>query len=106
MNEFQQLAIELKELTSQLANMLEQQDVEPAMLIINRRLIILESLQNMFNSYPELRADIQRLATEVLSYEQSSIMLLSEMKNNIADQLAELAKANKADLAYRNVNSK
>ena len=55
---------------------------------------------------PELRADIQRLATEVLSYEQSSIMLLSEMKNNIADQLAELAKANKADLAYRNVNSK
>ena len=74
MNEFQQLAIELKELTSQLANMLAQQDIEPAMLIINRRLIILESLQNMFNSYPELRADIQRLATEVLSYEQSSIM--------------------------------
>ena len=47
MNEFQQLAIELKELTSQLANMLAQQDIEPAMLIINRRLIILESLQNI-----------------------------------------------------------
>ena len=106
MNNLQALVGELKKITSQLVTFIDEQNIEPALELVERRLIILESLQNMFNSYPELRADIQRLATEVLSYEQSSIMLLSEMKNNIADQLAELAKANKADLAYRNVNSK
>ena len=101
MNEFQQLAIELKELTSQLANMLAQQDIEPAMLIVERRLIILEMLHKISNEQPEYKEEIQSLTQGLLTLEQDLISKIEQQKKILSEQLSILNRATKAKNVYK-----
>lgn len=102
MNELQSLLIELNELTSALLHFIDQQETEQALELVERRLLIVESMKGLFDTYPELRPDIQKSASELLLVDEKIINILSEKKLCITDQLVELNKINKAGLMYRN----
>jgi hypothetical protein len=66
MNELQLLLIELNELTSTLLYFIDQQETERALELVERRLLIVDSIKGLFDTYPELRLDIQKSASELL----------------------------------------
>lgn len=103
-SKLQSLLTELNELTSILLCLIDEQKIEQAVDLVDRRLAVVESIKEIFDVYPESRFDIQTLASELLLVDQKIITILSEKKNKVADQLVELKKINKAGLVYRNLS--
>ena len=67
MNELQLLLIELNELTSTLLYFIDQQETERALELVERRLLIVDSIKGLFDTYPEPRIQVRSATLSNLS---------------------------------------
>lgn len=101
MNNLQALVGELKKITSQLVTFIDEQNIEPALELVERRLIILEKLSQLSNEHSEYKDQLQPLTRGLLPLEQELISKIEQQKTLVATQLSILNRASKAKSVYR-----
>ena len=101
MNNLQALVDELKKITSQLVTFIDEQNIEPTLELVERRLIILEMLHKISNEQPEYKEEIQSLTQGLLTLEQDLISKIEQQKIILFEQLSILNRATKAKNVYK-----
>lgn len=101
MNNLQALVDELKKISSQLVTFIDEQNIEPALELVERRLIILEMLHKISNEQPEYKEEIQSLTQGLLTLEQDLISKIEQQKIILSEQLSILNRATKAKNVYK-----
>ena len=101
MNNLQALVGELKKITSQLVTFIDEQNIEPALELVERRLIILDKLRQLSDEHSEYKEQLQSFARDLLPLEQELIVKIEQQKTLLATQLSKLNRVSKAKNVYR-----
>lgn len=89
--------------TTKLCSLVENDDIESALNVVKKRLIILEEIQNIVSANPEYGAFVKNELSGYISVESVLTDKMSKQKANIAAQLLKLERMNKAGQAYRSI---
>ncbi len=101
MSELDELIADLQEITSQLIEFIDKQNIEPALELIERRLVILDKLVQLSDDHSEHKEQLQSFARGLLPLEQELIAKIEQQKTLLATQLSTLNRASKAKKVYR-----
>lgn len=101
MNNLQTLVGELKKITSQLVTFIDEQNIEPALELVERRLIILDKLRQLSDEHSEYKEQLQSFARDLLPLEQELIVKIEQQKTLLATQISKLNRVSKAKNVYR-----
>lgn len=101
MNNLQALVDELKKITSQLVTFIDEQNIEPALELVDRRLVILDKLRQLSDEHSEYKEQLQSFARDLLPLEQELIVKIEQQKTLLATQLSKLNRVSKAKNVYR-----
>ena len=101
MNNLQALVDELKKITSQLVTFIDEQNIEPALELVERRLIILDKLRQLSDEHSEYKEQLQSFARDLLPLEQELIVKIEQQKTLLATQISKLNRVSKAKNVYR-----
>ncbi len=101
MNNLQALVDELKKITSQLVTFIDEQNIEPALELVDRRLVILDKLRQLSDEHSEYKEQLQSFARDLLPLEQELIVKIDQQKTLLATQLSKLNRVSKAKNVYR-----
>ena len=101
MNNLQALVDELKKITSQLVRFIDEQNIEPALELVERRLIILDKLRQLSDEHSEYKEQLQSFARDLLPLEQELIVKIEQQKTLLATQISKLNRVSKAKNVYR-----
>ena len=101
MNNLQALVDELKKITSQLVTFIDEQNIEPALELVDRRLVILDKLRQLSDEHSEYKEQLQSFARDLLPLEQELIVKIEQQKTLLATQISKLNRVSKAKNVYR-----
>ena len=101
MNNLQALVDELKKITSQLVTFIDEQNIEPALELVDRRLVILDKLRQLSDEHSEYKEQLQSFARDLLPLEQELIVKIEQQKTLLATQLSKLNRVSKTKNVYR-----
>nr|WP_321271248.1 hypothetical protein [uncultured Tolumonas sp.] len=101
MSDLDELIVDLQNSTSQLITYIDEQNIEPALELIERRLVILERLNQQANDHSEYKKQLQSMAVKLLPLEYEFIAKIEQQKILLAEQLSKLNRASKAKKLYR-----
>ena len=101
MNNLQALVDELKKITSQLVTFIDEQNIEPALELVERLLIILDKLRQLSDEHSEYKEQLQSFARDLLPLEQELIVKIEQQKTLLATQISKLNRVSKAKNVYR-----
>lgn len=104
MNNLQALVDELKKITSQLVRFIDEQNIEPALELVERRLLILDEMQKISSENQEYKEILRPIALELLPLEKDLMAKIEQQQIILAEQLSKLNRVTKAKSAYRTVS--
>lgn len=104
MNSLQALILELQNITSKLIILIDQQNIEPALELIDRRLLILDEMQKISCENQEYKEILRPIALDLLPLEKDLMAKIEQQQMILADQLSKLNRVTKATSAYRNAS--
>ena len=95
------LLAELREQTLHLEAIIASKNIEPALELIERRLLLLEQLYSLARKNEQARLHIKAVAHELLPREQVMVVQLQEAKSAVAELLTQALSSNKAQQLYQ-----
>lgn len=101
MNQCSVLLAELREQTQLMEATIASKNIEPALELIECRLLLLEKLHVFAQTNAQDRAQISLVARELLPREQIMLIRLQEQKSAVAELLSQALSSNKAQLLYQ-----
>lgn len=90
MNNLQALVDELKKITSQLVRFIDEQNIEPALELVERRLLILDEMQKISSENQEYKEILRPIALELLPLEKDLMAKIEQQQIILAEQLSKL----------------
>lgn len=95
------LLTELIEQTSRLENLVNAEEIEPALELLDRRLLLLAELQTLALAPEAERQQIREVARELLARENIMLAQLQMQKSSVAELLSQVISASKARSLYQ-----
>lgn len=97
------LLAKLSKNTTKLCSLVENDDIESALDVVTKRLVILDEIQTIVRVNPEFSDFVKDALSGYISTESDLTGKMSKQKDNIAEQLLKLERMNKAGQAYRSI---
>lgn len=94
------LVSELFEISNQLMDLIRNDDLEPALELMNRRFSIIEQLKSIVEKNAEIKNDIQQELIKQNKLDDYIVGLLLSKKSKVHDELKKIARRSKASFFY------